>query len=72
MEIKINKWDLIKLKSFCTAEETLNKVKRQSSEWEKIIANEITDKGLISKIYMQHMHLNTRKTNNQSKSGQNT
>ena len=51
MEIKINKWDLIKLKSFCTAEETLNKVKRQSSEWEKIIANEITDKGLISKIY---------------------
>ena len=53
MEIKtkINKWDLIKLKSFCTAKETINKVKRQSSEWEKIIANETTDKGLISKIY---------------------
>ena len=51
MEIKINKWDLIKCKSFCTAEETINKVKRQSSEWEKIIANEITGKGLISKIY---------------------
>ena len=53
MEIKtkINTWDLIKHKSFCTAEETINKVKRQSSEWEKIIANEITDKGLISKIY---------------------
>ena len=53
MEIKtkVNKWDLIKLKSFCTAKETISKVKRQSSEWEKIIANETTDKGLISKIY---------------------
>ena len=53
MEIKtkINKWDLIKLKRFCTAKETINKVKRQPSEWEKIIANETTDKGLISKIY---------------------
>ena len=51
MEIKINKWDLIKLKSFCTAKETISKMKRQSSEWEKIIANEVTDKGLISKIY---------------------
>ena len=48
---KVNKWDLIKLKSFCTAKETLSKVKRQPSEWEKIIANETTDKGLISKIY---------------------
>ena len=53
MEIKtkVNKWNLIKLKSFCTAKETINKVKRQTSEWEKIIANEITDKRLISKIY---------------------
>ena len=53
MEIKtkINKWDLIKLKSFCTAKETITKVIRQPSEWEKIIANETTDKGLISKIY---------------------
>ena len=52
MEIKtkINKWDLIKLKRFCTAKETINKVKRQPSEWEKIIANETTEKGLISKI----------------------
>ena len=52
MEIKtkVNKWDLIKLKSFCTAKETLSKVKRQPSEWEKIKANETTDKGLISKI----------------------
>ena len=50
---KVNKWDLIKLKSFCTAKETISKVKRQPSEWEKIIANETTDKGLISKIYKQ-------------------
>ena len=66
MEIKtkINKWDLIKLKSFCTAKETISKVKRQLSEWEKIIANETTDKGLISKIYKQLIQLNTRKTNN--------
>ena len=48
---KINKWDRIKLKSFCTAKETLNKTKRQPKEWEKIFANECTDKGLISKIY---------------------
>ena len=60
---KVNKWDLIKLKSFCTAKETINKVKRQPSEWEKIIANETTDKGLISKIYKQLIQLNTR-TNN--------
>ena len=66
MEIKtkVNKWDLIKLKSFCTAKETLSKVKRQPSEWEKIIANETTDKGLISKIYEQLIQLNSRKTNN--------
>ena len=53
MEIKteINKWDLIKLKSFCTAKETISKVKRQPSEWEKIIAKETTDKGLIYKIH---------------------
>ena len=66
MEIKakVNKWDLIKLKSFCTAKETVSKVKRQTSEWEKIIANETTDKELISKIYKQLMELNTRKMNN--------
>ena len=53
MEIKtkVNKWDLIKLKRFCKAKETISKAKRQTSEWEKIIANETTDKGLISKIY---------------------
>ena len=66
MEIKtkVNKWDLIQLKSFCTAKETIRKVKRQPLEWEKIIANETTDKGLISKIYKQRIQLNTRKTNN--------
>ena len=65
MEIKtkVNKWDLIKLKRFCTAKETISKVKRQPSEWEKIIANETTDKRLISKIYNQLIQLNTRKTN---------
>ena len=65
MEIKtkVNKWDLIKLISFCTAKETISKVKRQPSEWEKI-TNETTDKGLISKIYKQLIQLNARKTNN--------
>ena len=55
---KKNKWDLIKLKSFCTAKETINKVKRQPAEWEKIIAKETTDKELISKIYKQLIQLN--------------
>ena len=61
---KINKWNLIKPKSFCTMKETISKVKRQPSEWEKIIETETTDKELISKIYKQQMQLNTRKTNN--------
>ena len=62
MEIKakINKLDLIKLKSFCTTKESISKVKRQPSEWEKIIANEATGKELISKIYKQFMQVNTR------------
>ena len=51
IKTKINNWDLIKLKSCCTAKETISKVKRQTSEWEKIIATKTTDKGLISKIY---------------------
>ena len=53
MKTKVNKWDLIKLKSFCRANETIGKVKRQTSEWEKIIVNETSDKELISKIYKQ-------------------
>ena len=66
MEIKTkaNKWDRIKLKSFCTATETISKVKRQPSGWEKIITNETTDKGLIQ--------LNTRKTNNPIKKWEKT
>ena len=64
IKTKVNKWDLIKLKSFCTAKETISKVKIQPSEWEKIIVNETTEKGLISKVYKQVIQLNARKTNN--------
>ena len=71
IKTKVNKWDLIKLKSFLTAKETISKMKRQPSEWEEIIANETTDKGLISKIYKQLIQLNTRKIT-QSKSGEKT
>ena len=63
IKAKINKWYLIKIKSSCTTKETISKVKRQSSEWEKIIANEATDKELISKIYKQLLQLNSRKIN---------
>ena len=61
---KINQWDLIKLKSFCTMKGTISKVKRQTSEWENIIAYEATDKELISKTYKQLIPVNTRKTKN--------
>ena len=64
IKIKINKWDLIKLKSFCTMKETISKVKRQPSEWEKIIANKTSDKEFIFKVYKQLMQLNIRKMNN--------
>ena len=60
IKTKVNKWDLIKLKTFCSAKETISKVKRQPSEWEKIIPNETTDKGLISKIYKQLIQLNQK------------
>jgi len=63
IKAKINKLDLIKIKSFCTTKETISKMKRQPSEWEKIIANEATDKELISKIYKQLLQLNSRKIN---------
>ena len=64
IKTKISEWDLMKLKSFCTAKETINKTKRQPTEWEKIFANKAMDKGLISKIYKQLMELNIKKTNN--------
>ena len=54
----------MKIKSFCTAKETINKTKRQPTEWEKIFANDILDKGLVSKIYEELTKLHTRKTNN--------
>ena len=69
IKAKINKWGLIKIKSFCTTKETISKVKRQPSEWEKIIAKEGTDKQLISKIYKQLLQPNSRKITTQSKNG---
>ena len=73
IKAKISKWDLINLKSFCTTKETISTVKRQPSEWEKIIANEATDKELISKIYKQLLQLNSRKINDPlKKMGQRT
>ena len=64
IKTQVNKWDWINLKSFFTSKETMSKVKRQPLEWEKIIANETTDKGLLFKIYKQLIQLNARKTNN--------
>ena len=72
IKAKINKWDLIKIKSFCTTKETVSKVERQPSEWEKIIASEATDKQLISKIYKQLLLLNSRKIRPSQKMGQRT
>ena len=63
IKAKLNKPGLVKLKSFCTTKETISKVKRQPSEWEKIIANKATDKELISKIFKQLLQLNSRKIN---------
>ena len=74
MEIKtkVSKWDLMKLKSFYTAKETITKVKRQPSEWEKIIAKETTDRGLISKYISSSYNSIPEKQTTQSKSGEKT
>ena len=68
IKTKINKWDLIKLKSFCIAEKTINKTKRQPAEWKKIFGNKATNKGLISKIYKQLIKQQQKQT--QKKNGQ--
>ena len=65
IKTKINKWDILKLKSFCTAKETINKAKRQLTEWDKIFANDVIDKGLISKIYKWHTRVYVKKTKKQ-------
>ena len=67
---KMNFWDFIKIKSFCTAKETVKKTKRQPTEWENIFANDTTDKRLASKIYKELLKLNTRETKNQIKKWQ--
>ena len=73
IKAKINQWDLIKLTSFCTTKETKRKTKRQLTEWEKIVSNDETDKGLICKIYKQLIQLNSKKTpTTQLKNGQKT
>ena len=64
---KMNYWDFLRIKNFCTAKETVNKTKRQLTEWEKIFANGTSDKGLVSKIYKELIKLNTPKTNNPGK-----
>ena len=64
IKAKINKWYILKLKSFCTAKETIDKMKRQPTEWEKIFANDMTYKGLVPKIYKQLKQLNIKRTNN--------
>ena len=61
--MKINKWTLIKLKTFCTAKEAINKMKKQPIEWEKIFTNDVSNKGLITKIYKQLIQLSIKKQN---------
>ena len=70
IKTKINKWDLIKLRSFCTAKETINKMNRQHTDREKILVNDATNKVLISKIYKQLIYLNIKKQITQSKNKQ--
>ena len=61
IKAKMNYWDLIKIKSFCKVKETISKTKRQLTEWEKILANDISDKGLVSKIYKELIKLKIQK-----------
>ena len=68
----MNYWDFIKIKSFCTVKETINKAKRQSMEWEKIFASDISDKGLVSKIYKNLSNLTPKNQIIKSKNGQKT
>ena len=71
IKAKITKWDYIKLKSFCMVKETINKTKRPPAEWEKIFANDLSNKGLISKIYKELIQLNIEKQQQkQFKNGQ--
>ena len=72
IKAKINKWDLNKHKSFCTAKETIDKTKRQPTEWEKRFVNDMIDKGLISKIDKQLTQLNIKKPKTSIKDGQKT
>ena len=69
IKAKINKWDLIRLTSFCTAKETINKMKRQTTDWEKIFANDATNKGFVSEIYTQLIQLSNKIQTTQSKNG---
>ena len=67
MKAKINKWDLIKCTSFCTIKKTINKTRRQPTDWDKIFSNEMNNKGLISKIYKELIQLNNKNPNNPNK-----
>ena len=68
----MNYWDLIKIRSFCTAKDTVNKSKRQPTEWEKVFANDVSDKGLVSKIYKELLNPTAKKQTIQSGNGQKT
>ena len=72
IKAKINQWDLIKLTSSCTKSNTIRKTKKQPTAWEKIVSNDATDKGLISKIYKGFIHSTARKPTAESKNGQKT
>ena len=69
-KVKMNYWDFIKIKSFCTAKETVNKTKRKWTEWEKMFANVLSDKGLVSKIYKELTNSKPKEQIIQSKNGQ--